>query len=486
MVSGYQFPVGWLDPITGNWEQETRNKKLLTFIPLNITLDKQSTTEGLIKISLGESDYLPKVEEKLKDFSRKANIKGFRQGKVPTGVIKKMYGKSILVEEVNHLISHSVSDYIKENKLKVLGDPLPNAEKSRTIDWDVQKDFEFEFQIGMVEDFAVDLSSKVKVTSHPIEIDQQVMDETLADIKNRFGNVSYPEASTESDNLHGDIALKGQELAEETKKGSFIAVNKVDKKAQRKFIGLKIGDVVEFDAEKTFTSTGEKSRALNISEEEATSATGTYLFTVTSVSRVEPPTMNQELFDKVFGKDVVKSEEEFTAKVKETIAQNYQRETDRLLDHEIQHYYVDHTTIQMPDNFLKMWLKATSNGQVTEEILEKEFHAYKDSLKWDLIKNRITEEREIKVEGDEVREKAKQLIVDQFGGPAIAAQLGDKLDEIANNYLSGQDGKGENFMRIYNQLRQEKIMRAIKETITINEKKVSLEEFKKLAASHNH
>ncbi len=349
MVSGSQFPVGWLDPTTGNWEQETTNKKLLTFIPLNITLDKQSTTEGLIKISLGESDYLPKVDEKLKDFSRKANIKGFRQGKVPTGVIKKMYGKSILVEEVNHLISHSVSDYIKENKLKVLGDPLPNAEKARTIDWDVQKDFEFEFQIGMVEDFAVDLSSKVKVTSHPIEIDQQVMDETLADIKKRFGNVSYPEASTESDNLHGDIALKGQELTEETKKGSFIAVNKIDKKAQRKFIGLKIGDVVEFDAEKTFTSTGEKSRALNISEEEATSAKGTYLFTVTSVSRVEPPTMNQELFDKVFGKDVVKSEEEFTAKVKETIAQNYQRETDRLLDHEIQHYYVDHTTIQMPD-----------------------------------------------------------------------------------------------------------------------------------------
>ena len=486
MVSGSQFPVGWLDPITGNWEQETTNKKLLTFIPLNITLDKQSTTEGLIKISLGESDYLPKVDEKLKDFSRKANIKGFRQGKVPTGVIKKMYGKSILVEEVNHLISHSVSDYIKENKLKVLGDPLPNAEKARTIDWDVQKDFEFEFQIGMVEDFAVDLSSKVKVTSHPIEIDQQVIDETLADIKNRFGNVSYPESSEGDDNLHGDIILKGQESIEETKKGSFIAVNKIDKKAQRKFIGLKIGDVVEFDAEKTFTSTGEKSRALNISEEEATSATGTYLFTVTSVSRVEPPTMNQELFDKVFGKDVVKSEEEFTAKVKETIAQNYQRETDRLLDHEIQHYYVDHTTIQMPDNFLKMWLKATSNGQVTEEILEKEFHAYKDSLKWDLIKNRITEEREIKVEGDEVREKAKQLIVDQFGGPAIAAQLGDKLDEIANNYLSGHDGKGENFMRIYNQLRQEKIMRAIKETITINEKKVSLEEFKKLAASHNH
>jgi trigger factor len=140
----------------------------------------------------------------------------------------------------------------------------------------------------------------------------------------------------------------------------------------------------------------------------------------------------------------------------------------------------------MPDNFLKTWLKATSNGELTDEMIEKEFKLYKESLKWDLIKNRITEEKEIKVEGDEVRDKAKQLIIDQFGGPGIVGQLGDKFDEIANNYLSGQDGKGENFMRIYNQLRQDKIMKVVKENITITEKRVSLEEFKKIAASHNH
>ncbi len=452
---------------------------------MNITLDKQSTTEGLIKISLSESDYLPKVDAKLKDFSRKANIKGFRAGKVPTGVIKKMYGKSILVEEVNHMISHSISDYIKDNKLKVLGDPLPNAEKARSIDWDVQKDFEFEFQIGMVEDFTVDLSSKVKVTSHPIEVDKKTIDETLNDVVTRYGKVSYPEASEMGDNLFGDISLKGAEATEESKKGSYIAIEKVEKKEQKKFIGLKKDDVVEFDIEKIFSNEAEIARALNISEEEAKNAKGTYVFVVTSVSRVEKATIDQELFDKVFGKDVVKTEEEFIGKIKETIGENYNRETQHLLDHEIQHYYVDHTKIAMPDNFLKQWLKATSDG-ITEEVLEKEFHLYKDSLKWDLIKNRISEEKEIKVEGDEVREKAKLLIVEQFGGPAIAAQLGDKLDEIASNYLSGQDGKGENFMRIYNQLRHERLMKVIKDNITVTEKKVTLEEFKKLAAAHNH
>jgi len=449
---------------------------------LDITLDKQSATDGLIKIKLSESDYQPKVEVKLKDYARKANIKGFRQGKVPSGVIKKMFGKSILVEEVNHLVSHSVSDYIRDQKLRILGDPMPNQEKVFTIDWDSQRDFEFEFQIGLVEDFTVDLSSKVKVKSHSIEVDQKVIDETLEDLKNRFGKVSYPEASEAGNNLYGEISKKG----EEEKKGSLIAINKVSKKEQQKFIGLKKEDVLDFEIEKIFQDTIAIAQTLNIQEEEAKNATGTYTFKVTSISQTEPAEINQEFFDKVFGKDVVTNEAEFLDKIKATIGENYNRETEHLLEHEIQHYYVDNTKINMPEAFLKTWLKNTSNGQVTDDILEKEFNSYKESIKWDLIKNKISEEKEIKVEGDEVREKAKQFIMEQFGGPAIAAQLGDKLNDIANNYLSGQDGKGENFMKIYNQLRQEKLMKVIKESITVDEKKVTLEEFKKLAEAHRH
>jgi len=449
---------------------------------LNITLDKQSATDGLIKIKLNESDYQPKVEEKVRDYARKANIKGFRQGKVPSGVIKKMFGKSILVEEVNHIVSHSVSDYIRDNKLRILGDPMPNQEKAITIDWETQKDFEFEFQIGLVDDFAVDLSSKVKVKSHSIEVDQKVIDETMEDLKTRFGNVSYPEVSEAGNNLYGDISRVG----EEEKKGSYISIDKVAKKEQKKFIGLKKEDVVEFDIEKTFEDEKALAQALNISEEEAKNAKGKYAFKISTISKVEPATINQELFDKVFGKDAVKNEQEFIEKIKATISENYNRETEHLLDHEIQHYYVDHTKITMPEAFLKSWLKNTSSGQVTDDVLDKEFHAYGDTLKWDLIKNKIAEEKDIKVEGDEVREKAKQLITEQFGGAAIAAQLGDKLNDIANNYLSGQDGKGENFMKIYNQLRQEKIMKVIKEGITVTEKKVSLDEFKKIVAEHQH
>jgi trigger factor len=449
---------------------------------MNITLDKQNATDGLIKITLTESDYQPKVEEKVKEYSRKANIKGFRSGKVPTGVIKKMYGKSILVEEVNHLLSHSVSDYIKDNKLRILGDPLPNQEKARTIDWDIQKDFEFEFQVGMVEDFQYELSSKVKLNSYSIEVGDKEVEETLRDLKQRFGKVTYPETSERVDNLHGEISpVAGGEM-----KVSYFPISKVAEELVTKFIGLKKDDDVEFEINKAFADKEAIAQVLNIPAEEAGNATGLYHLKVTNISRVEPASPGQELYDRLFGKDVVTTETDFIEKVRKTISENYGRESQHLLEHEIQHYYVDHTQVNMPDTFLKSWLKATSDGQVTDGVLEKEFNDYKNSLKWDLIKNKIAEDLKITVESDEVKGKAKSVIAEQFGGPSIAEQLGDKFDAIADNYLAGQDGKGENFMRLYNQLRQEKIMKAIKEKATITEKKVSLDEFRKIASGHNH
>lgn len=448
---------------------------------MNITLDKQSATDGLIKIQLTETDYQPKVEVKLKDYARKASIKGFRAGKVPAGVIKKMYGKSVLVEEVNHIISHSVSDYIKDNKLRILGDPIPNQEKAMTIDWESQKDFEFEFQIGMVEDFTYDISKSVKVQSHPIDVDQKVIDETLVDLKQRFGKVTYPEVSEGTDSVFGTITLE-----DGSPKNVVINIDKVEQKEQKKFIGLKNDDEVEFDIEKILKDENQIAQTLGIPVDEAKNAKGKYTLKVTSISRTEQAVINTELFDRVFGPGVVKTEEEFFAKIKETVAENYKRETEHLLDHEIMHYYVDHTKINMPENFLKTWLKSTGQGQVTDEILNKEFKSYTDSLKWDLIKNKIAEDHKITIEGEEVRARAKDLIIEQFGGPAIAEQLGDKMDDIANNYLSGQDGKGENFMRLYNQLRNDKITKLIRESITVTEKKVSLDDFKKITAEHNH
>jgi trigger factor len=448
---------------------------------LEITLNKKNNTEGLIKIKLSEGDYQPHVEEKVKDYAKKANIKGFRAGKVPNGVIRKMFGKSILVEQINHLISHKLNDYIKENNLKILGEPLPDTEQARTIDWDTQKDFEFDYQIGMIDEFKYDLSPKVKVKSHPIEVDAKTTDETIADLKKRFGKVSYPDTSEANDNLFGELrAVEG----EWKKEGAFIPVEKVEKKEQKKFIGLKKEDEVEFDAQKTFTDVDTLATVLDVSKEEASAINGKYIFKVNTVSRVEPAELNQELFDRVFGKDAVKTEEEFVNKVKDTIGENYKRESDHFLDHHIEDYFIENTTINLPDTFLRNWLKVSSKGEVTDSVLEKEFHLYARGLKWDLVKNRIAEDNKITVEADEVKNKAKDLIIAQFGGQAFAEQLQDRLDAIADNYLSNENG--QNFMKLYGQLRNEKILKFIKENITIQEKKVSVDEFKKIVEEHKH
>lgn len=453
---------------------------------MEITLDKKTNTEGLIKVKLSEGDYQPKVEEKVKDYARKANIKGFRQGKVPAGMIRKMYGKSILVDEINHLLSHKISDYIKDNNLKILGEPLPNQAKTNEIDWDAQKDFEFEYEIGLVEDFSYDISNKTRVTGYKIEVEDKVVQEAVTDLKKRFGKVTYPEVSEASDSLFGALRAKDvspDEAEPVNKENASVPIEKVEKSEQKKFVGLKKDDEVEFEPSRIFSDETLIRDFLGLSPDEA-KASEVFVLKINTISRTEPAELNTELFDRVFGKDVAKTEDEFINKVRETIGDNYKRETDHFLDHQIEDHLVTNTHINLPDGFLKTWLKASSQGQVTDAVLDSEFDPYVRGVKWDLIKNKIADDNKINVEPEEVRNKAKEMIVAQFGGQAFADQLKDRLDPIADNYLANENG--QNFMRLYNQLRNDKIMKHIKESISIDEKNVSVDEFKKIVSEHTH
>jgi trigger factor len=447
---------------------------------LEITLDKKSTTEGLIKIRLGQPDYQPGVEEKVRTYARKANLKGFRQGKVPTGVIRQMFGKSILVEEVNQILSNKLSDYIKENKLRIIGEPLPNLEKANALDWEGAADLEFEYQVGLVDDFTYELSPKIKLPYYPIEVSDAVVEETLADIRKRFGKVTHPEISETGDSLIGDLRSADETFQREN---VIIKTETLSKKYQDFFLNRKPQDEITLEIEKVF-DTDALSKMLNISAEEAKQLSGKFTFNVVSIGRVELAELNTTLFDRVFGKDTVTTAEEFIAKVKETIQQNYKRESDHFLDHEIEDHFIRTTKINLPEAFLKTWLVHSSKGEITEEVISREFDGYLRTLKWDLIKNRIAEDLAVTVDTEEVRARAKELIISQFGGPSVAGQLMDKIDAIADNYLSHENG--QHFMRLYNQLRNEKILSLIREKVTLTEKKVTLDEFRKIVEEHKH
>lgn len=447
---------------------------------MEITLDKKTGTEGLIRIRLSENDYQANVEKTVKDYARKANIKGFRQGKVPSGVIRKMFGKSILVDEINQILSTKLSDYIRENNLRIIGDPLPNQEKTFSIDWDTQKDFEFEYQIGMVEDFDLDLSSKIKVTEYSIDVSDQSVEETLSDVKKRFGNVTYPEVAEATDNLFGQLRQKEGDYVNEN---AVIAVEKTAGE-QKKLVGLKKGDEVELDIQKLYKDDRLLADTLNQSEDEARKATGIYIFTVTNITRTEPAAMGQELFDRVFGADVVKTEDEFIAKIRETIADNYQRETRHFLDHMIEDKLIENTRINLPDEFLKTWLKTTGKGEITDEVIAREYDHYVRGLKWDLIKNKIADDHKIEVDAEAVRNRAKDMIISQFGGQSFAERFKDQIDTFANNYLTSEEG--QNFIRLHNQLKNESILNFIRENITVENKPVSIDEFRTIVKEHKH
>lgn len=438
---------------------------------MDITLDKKDSNVASIKVKLNEADYQSKVDEKIKDYSKKAQIKGFRPGKVPQGVIKKMYGKSILVEEINHIVGHAIQDYIRDNELKILGEPMPNQEAINAVDWDNQQDFEFEYNVGLVDDFEVALDKKVKVTAYEIEADQKILDETLDNVRTQFGSMTNPEKSEEGDILFG--TLKQGDFSNDTT----IDLNDLTKTNAKKFIGKEKGNEIEVDLAKLYKDEATRAAQLGKTADEIADMDMKFTFEVKNVNRKELAELNQELFDKTFGPNTVSSEEEFLAKIKDTISENYSRETQAYLTKSIQDKLVEKTAISLPDEFLKDWLKLTGEGKVTDEDIKNEYSIYADQLRWNLISGQIAKENEIKPEHEDIKAATRKMIEAQFAGSGMG-QFADQMDAFVENYLQGENG--QNYMKMAEQVQGDKVIEFIKEKISISNKKVSLDKFKEI------
>lgn len=439
---------------------------------MEVTLAKEQKYTKLT-IKLTESDYQPKVSEKLKEYSKKASIKGFRPGKVPTGLIQKMYGKGILIEEINQIISSSINDYIKEQKLNVVGEPIPSAENNE-IDWDNQKEFEFNFNLGVVTEFNVDLS-KVKATQYKIKVDETVVNETVENLKNQVGEMEDADSISGDDFLIGEISNSAGDWKKDE---SMLSIDKLSEAGRKLFKGKKIGDSISFNIQKAFIDSSAIGVTTGHSRDEAESLSGEYSFTIKTIRRKKPAEINQEFFDKIFGKDTVSTEEDFKSKLKETIEENYSRETDYLLTQEIEKTIIEATPIETPDEFLKEWLIKTNNGKLTEADIEKQYDKFQADLKWNLIRNNIIEKNEIKAEHEDIIAKAKESIMQQFGNMPINEEMDETLNKIADNYLKQDNGKA--YMQTFEAVLLDKTIDFLKNNIKISEKEVSLDEFKKI------
>ena len=444
---------------------------------MKITQEKKDDLNALLKINLSSKDYQQKVNDVIKNYCKTANVPGFRKGKVPAGQIKKMYGKSILVEEVNKLLQDSIYKYITENKIEVLGNPLP---LENNIDWENSVDFEFKFEMGLAPDFKVDLDKKVSFNFYKIKADKKMIDHYSNDVAKRYGSMIHPEISEENDLILGDFVQldnKKNILEGGISHTASVALDVVmDKKSKKSLVGVSKGSEVIIRINKNFSK--DVSHMLNINKEQADLLDSNFKFTVKNISRMNPSDLNQDLFDKVFGTGTVNNKKEFRSKIQDEIEKSFIVESDRKLKNDIVLHLINKLNLKLPDEFLKKWLLQTNDKNLTLEQIEAEYTQYSKSLRWQLIENKIIKENNLEVTNEDVLNHTKDLIKQNFGQYGQKAPEENKLTEIAGKVLENEDER----KKVYNQLYDFKTLSLYKRKFKLNDKSVTYDEFVKLAS----
>ena len=448
---------------------------------MKITQNNINDLQAELKVVITPEDYQEKVDKELKNYRKNAEIPGFRKGKVPMSVINKKYRIPVLVDQVNKLLQEDLYKYISSEKVKVLGSPMPKD--SQQVDWENTSTFTFEFEIGLSPDLDVKITKKDKVKYYQIQADNKLVDNYANDIAKRYGAMSKPEISEEGDLVFCEIVqidVDGNVMENGVRNEATVSMDFIsDKKIKKQFIGVTEGDSFIVNVMKAFSNHTDLSAMLNITHDQLHDLSSEdFQFTVKNVSRIKPSEMNLELFEKVYGKDSVKTEKEFKAKIKDEAERSFVPESDRMLKNDVVTYLIDKIKFDMPDEFLKRWLVHTSEKKVTLEQIESEYDMYSKSLRWQLIENNILENYNVKVSTEEVENHTKSLItmqMQQYGQPVPQE---DKMNEIVSSILKKEDER----KKIYDQLYDVKSLEVYKENFKLTEKAISYDDFVKLAS----
>ncbi len=452
---------------------------------MNITKEDTGELTAIVKIEIAEDDYRDPVNKTLKDYQRKANMPGFRPGKVPFGVINKMYGNGVLAEEVNKILSDSLTKYITDNKIDILGNPLPNTEKNKKIDFEHQTEFEFYFDIGISPKFALNLSDQIKIDYYNIKVDDTVIDKYLNDLCKRHGKVTNPDKAGEGDIVYGEILQlddSGNILENGINNKTSIALDYIKlKTVKNKFIGLKKGDKVVFNPLKATKSAIDTSTMLGISKEEAEKLDNDFQFTVENISSITPAEINKELFDKVYPRDNIKEIKQLREKIKKDAIISFAAESERQFMNNTIKKLIEVSEIKIPDEFMKRWLLESNKDKITKEQLDTQYDNYSGTFKWQLIENKILTDHKIEVKEDDVKNHIREYFIHQMPQTEKNDETEKRLNEIVNSIMQNK----EEVKKIYDRLLEDKLMNLFKSTLKLNNKNISYEEFVKLATKTN-
>lgn len=452
---------------------------------MKVTLNKTDNVNGIIAIEIEKADYQENVSKSLNKYRSQAQIPGFRAGKVPKSVIQKMYGKSILVEEINKLVSQELFNYVRENELDLLGEPMPNETEQATIDFDKDENFEFKFDIGLAPEFEVTFNDQ-EVTYYNVTLEDDLLENQIDSLKQNFGEYKQiEEDAEESDLIKGVITeLKDGEPNTEgisVEDGIIMPSYIKDEETRNKFIGSKVGDILIFNPKTAYDNhAAEISSLLHITKEEVENIDSDFSFEIKEVTRYEEAELNQSLFDKVFGEGAVLTEEEFRTKVTEMVLSQIKPAADNLFIKEARKVILEQLKeVAFPDAFLKRWL-VVANENNTEEKIEKDYPVISEDLKFHLAKEKIVKTQDIKIENEDIEAFAAQVAKAQFAQYGMNNIEGEMLDNYVKSMLSD-----ENTARnIYDKVVEDKVAEWIKANAKINEQDIPSKELEQMLSDN--
>ena len=443
---------------------------------MKITQEPNGDLQAIIHIKIQEEDYRDRVNDILKTYRKKANMPGFRPGMVPMNIIKKMYGASVMVDEINKLVSETLDKYVADKKLELLGHPLANMEKTKQIDFDKDKEFDFYFDVALAPDVDVDLSSdKFKTTYYKIKATDKEIDVAIEDLQRRYGEEIHPDEVAEDDYISG-TAVQVDENGEPVKDGYSAEVyfNVKDlklKKYQKEFTGKKVGDSVVINAKKAFDV--EKAKIIFGNDATDEQLKADYKIEIKDITRLIPAELNEELFKKVYPDDDLKTEEDLRNRIKKDMEKEYIKESDRKFVDDVIKKITDTVEIKLPEEFLKRWLLESNQGAITKEQIDIQWESYLKTLIWQVIEAKLEKlsDHSLNVGSEEVRDQIRN-----YFGIKDRVSSNDQIEQIVDQVLSNPQEEN----RIYDNLKTEKLAKLFKEKVQKEEKEVTVDEFLKI------
>ncbi len=447
---------------------------------MNISRENIDAVNAVLKIAIEKADYEKTVAGQLKEYRQKAVIPGFRPGKAPEGLIKRKYRTPVLVEEVNKILSKNLSQYLVDEKLNILGEPLPNEEQ-KTINWETDENFEFAFDIALAPGLKIELDNQTQINYYKIAVTDEMINEQVEMAQSQFGKNTADDEIKENSSVRGNFVQLNPE-GEEAENGFrpdnvLIAIDMIkDAEIKNSFIGKKKDDIVVFDPVKAFENRNEIKHMLKITQDEAETLNSNFSFTITEVLKFEKAGLNEELFKKIYGEESnIITEEDFRNQIKSDIERNLTYSSNHKFAVDAHQKLLEQNNMALPEAFLKRWLIAI-NKELTVEQIENEFDAFISDLKWQLIKDDIIKANGLSVTKEEVQSFAVQMARAQYSQYGIYDVPEEQLESFAKMILE----KPEERERIYKRLNEDKVINVVKEKVAMVETEVSREEFDKM------